>query len=267
MSDAPATYTTAAGEEKVFPAIGTEKTIQLMNMASQVLPKLPNLNNLFEAATAEYQGEKARAYTTRAYVDGLDEETREAFLAELESEWKDQWTYLEDLEEAQREKLDTILGINAEVLAEKGIGWSVPSEDAVPLIAKLTKTLPDIWNAVSDELILAVALVFMDDGRVAKAVASNTLDQQLRDYRVSLTASMGPAEFISLAKQTVEYVVREMIEIGGDVGKAFADIKAQAATLVAEISPDEEDEPSTPSDSSPSSEQPSSISSPTTSTD
>lgn len=248
-----------------LPELSTEQVLQLIRLAKRVLERLPDLMETIEEARLEYQQGQAQGFVSKAYFDSLSEEEKERLTERLAADFQ-QWAFYEDLSDEDKEALAT-LEITEESMKEEPLQFSFPS--AVPALAIFGKVFPEIYDAVSDEIIASVAVTMMPAGRLEKAVKTNTIEAQLLEYRAELTQKLKPADFVHLAAEVVAYVIGELRDLGGPLGETLKSIQSQLGGL-AGASPEQEghqeseqkveEEPLSPS--SEKSEQESSTSSP-----
>ena len=230
-------------QEIVLPELSTEQVLQLVRLAKNVITRVPDILSLVDEARLDYLRDEARGYTTKTYLDGLEEEERQAITDKLTADFQE-WYLYEDLSSDEREALAGI-GITEESFKESGneIQFSFPSE--VPQLALIAKVFPEIYDSCSDEIIMAVCVTLMPAKRLAKAVQTNTVEAQLRDYRADLTQKMKPGDFIHLAAEIVAYVLHELRGLGGPLGEVLATIKGELAAVGSAPSPENEtNEPS-----------------------
>lgn len=227
MSDKEVIVLPSNGKEIELPQLSTEQVLQLIRLAKSVLRKVPDLLETIEEARIDYMKQEAQGFVSRTYLETLEEEERNQVEAKLNSDFTT-WTYFEDLSEEDQEALKA-LNITAETLAKDPIQFSFPS--SVPMAATLSKVFPDIYDACSQEIIMACAVVLMNPGRLEKAVKSNTVEDQLLDYRTELTSKLAPKDFIHLAAKVTAYVLRELRDLGGELGKVLTDIQGQLVAL------------------------------------
>ena len=227
MSEKETIVLPSDGKEIELPELSTEQVLQLIRLAKSVLRKVPDLLETIEEARLDYMKEQAQGFVSKSYFEKLEEEEREQVEAKLNKDFT-QWTFFEDLSEEDQEALAT-LNITAESLEKDPIQFSFPS--AVPMTATLAKVFPDIYDACSQEIIMACAVVLMNPGRLEKAVKTNTVENQLLDYRTELTSKLAPKDFIHLAAKVTAYVLKELRDLGGELGKVLSDIQTQLVAL------------------------------------
>lgn len=229
----------SSGKEVVLPELSTEQVLQLIRLAKSVLRKVPDLLQTVEEARLDYLKDQAQGFVSKKHYEELSDEEREALDVKLNDDFSSNWTFYEELSVSDKEELKG-LGITEESLEENPIQFSFPSE--VPMVATLARVFPDIYDACSQEIIMACSIVLMDKGRLEKAVKTNTVEAQLLDYRTELTTKLKPKDFIHLAAQTVSYVLAELRDLGGELGKVLSNIQTQLASL-AEQQQDNKNEP------------------------
>lgn len=220
------------GKEIELPELSTEQVLQLIRLAKSVLRKVPDLLETIEEARFAYMKEQAQGFVSKSYFEGLEDEEKEQVEAKLNQDFT-QWTFFEDLSEEDQDALSA-LGITAETLKKDPIQFSFPS--SVPMAATLAKVFPDIYDACSQEIIMACAVVLINPGRLEKAVKTNTVEDQLLDYRTELTSKLAPKDFIHLAAKVTAYVLKELRELGGELGKVLTDIQDQLVALAGQQS-------------------------------
>lgn len=260
MSEKETIILPSNGKEIELPELTTEQVLQLIRLAKSVLRKVPDLLETIEEARIDYMKEQAQGFVSKAYFDGLKDGEKADIEKKLNTDFT-QWTFFEDLQEEEQEAL-AALGITAETLEKDPIQFSFPS--SVPMAATLAKVFPDIYDACSQEIIMACAVVLMSPGRLEKAVKTNTVEQQLLDYRTELTSKLAPKDFIHLAAKVTSYVLKELRDLGGELGKVLSDIQGQLVALAGDQkksetkkeTTEESSEKSEPASSSPSQDTP-----------
>lgn len=228
MSKTAKTVTLPSDNRSVeLPELSTEQVLQLIRLAKRVLERLPNMMDTIEEAKLDYQQGQAQGFVSKTYYEGLSEEEQKTLNERLTADFQE-WTFYEDLSDEDREAL-AALDITEETLKEEPLQFSFPS--AVPALAIFGKVFPEVYDAVSDEIIMAVAVTMMPAGRLEKAVKTNTVEAQLLDYRAELTQNLKPADFIHLAAEVVAYVIGELKELGGPLGETLKRIQGQLGGL------------------------------------
>jgi len=216
-----------------LPELSTEQVLQLIRITKSVLTKIPDLLTVVEEARLDYLQGEAKGFVTKAYFEDLKPEQRQEVEDKLTAEFQE-WFIYEDLNSEEHEALASI-NITPESLEKEPVQFSIPSE--VPMLAMASRVVPEIYDACANEIILSVCIVLISPGRLEKAVRSNTVDGQLLDYRADLTKKMKPADFITLAAAVVAYVLQELKELGGPLGKVLTDIQGQLGELAGQNPP------------------------------
>lgn len=248
MSETAKTVTLpSSGREVELPELSTEQVLQLIRLAKRVLNRLPDLMDTVNEAKLDYLKGEAQGFVSKAYYEGLSDEEKTTLKERLDGDFQE-WTFFEDLSSEDQEALSA-LEITPETLKQEPIQFSFPSE--APMISILGKVFPEVYDACSNEIIMAVAVTMMPAKRLEKAVKTNTVEAQLLDYRAEITQKLKPADFIHLAAEVVAYVIGELRELGGPLGETLKSIQANLGGLVgeqsSEESPSEEETPSSPS--------------------
>lgn len=249
------------GQEVELPELSTEQVLQLIRLAKNVLNRVPDLIDLVEDARLDYLKNEAQGFVSKAYFEGLSSEEQTSLQERLTAEFQS-WGFYEDLSDDDKEALVAI-DITEESLKNDPVQFSFPSE--VPMVALVGKVFPEIYDACADEIIMAVAVTLMNPGRLEKAVRTNTVNQQLMDYRAELTQTMKPQDFIHLAAEVVSYTISELRGLGGPLGQILGQLQDQIGDLTGSAGSQSESEAS--EKNSEKSEPESSTSSPETLTD
>lgn len=248
------------GEEIELPELSTEQVLQLIRLAKNVLNRVPDILELVEEARLDYLKGEAQGFVSKSYYEDLSDEEQTSLQERLTAEFQT-WGFYEDLSDEDKEAL-VALDITEESLKKEPIQFSFPSE--VPMISLIGKVFPEVYDACADEIIMAVAVTLMNPGRLEKAVRTNTVNQQLMDYRAELTQTMKPKDFIHLAAAVVTYTISELRGLGGPLGQILGQIQDQLGDLTGSIENQSQSE--TTETSSEKSEPESSSSSPETPT-
>jgi hypothetical protein len=245
MSETKEVTLPSDGRTIELPELSTEQVLQLIRLAKRVLTRVPDLMDTVSEARIDYLKGEAQGFVSKAYYEGLNDEEKEALKERLSADFQE-WVFFEDLSSEDREALSA-LDITAETLEQEPIQFSFPSE--APMLAVLSRVFPEVYDACANEVVMAVAVTMIPAGRLEKAVKTNTVEQQLLDYRAELTQKLRPADFIHLAAEIVSYVISELKELGGPLGQTLATIQSQIGGL-AENSSSDSSQPETPSSTS-----------------